>query len=72
MEMEWKKKRQIKWKQNLMEWNRNGMEMEWKKKQQSSGNKIQRNGVELEWKWNGKFSTEKDNMQWNGYGMEKI
>ena len=24
------KKRPIKWKQNLMEWNRNGMEMEWK------------------------------------------
>ena len=30
MEMEWKKKRQIKWKQNLVEWNRMGMEMEWK------------------------------------------
>ena len=34
MEMKWrwngKKKRQIKWKQNLVEWNRMGMEMEWK------------------------------------------
>ena len=31
MEMEWKKKRQIKWKQKLMEWNGKGMEIEWKR-----------------------------------------
>ena len=48
------------------EWKRNGK----KKKQKSSGNKVNWNGVELEWKWNGKFSTEKDNVQWNGNGME--
>ena len=40
------------------------------KKQKSSGNKVNWNGVELEWKWNGKLSTEKDNVQWNGNGME--
>ena len=51
-----------------MEWKRNGKGME--KKQKSSGNKVNWNGVELEWKWNGKFSTEKDNVQWNGNGME--
>ena len=47
-----------------MEWKRNG------KKQKSSGNQVNWIGVELEWKWNGKFSTEKDNVQWNGNGME--
>ena len=52
-----------------MEWKRNGKGTE-KKKQKSGGNKVNWNGVELEWKWNGKFSTEKDNVQWNGNGME--
>ena len=53
-----------------MEWKWNGKGM--KKKQKSSGNKINWNGMELERKWNGKFSTKKNNVQWNGNGMEKI
>ena len=51
-----------------MEWIRNGEGKE--KKQKSSGNKVNWNGVELEWKWNRKYSTEKDNVQWNVNGME--
>ena len=56
MEMEWrwnKKKRQIKWKQNLMEWNRNGMEMEWKRWVEYDFVKWiwKWNGMEMEWRW---------------------
>ena len=51
-----------------MEWKRNGKGME--KNQKSSGNKLIGMGMELEWKWNGKLSTEKDNVQWNGNRME--
>ena len=54
MEMEWKKKRQIKWKQNLMEWNRNGMEIEWKTWVKYYFVKWiwKWNGMEMEWRWN--------------------
>ena len=26
--------------------------------------------MELEWKWNGKYFTKRNNVQWNGNGME--
>ena len=54
--MEWRwngKKRQIKWKLNLMEWNRNGMEMEWKRLVKYDFVKWiwKWNGMEMEWRW---------------------
>ena len=51
-----------------MEWKWYGKGME--KKQKSSGNKLIGMGMELGWKWNGKLSTEKDIVQWNGNRME--
>ena len=58
MERKWngdgmEKKRQIKWKQNLMEWNRNGMEMEWKTWVKYDFVKWiwKWNGMEMEWRW---------------------
>ena len=54
MEMEWRKKRQIKWKQNLI-----GMEQKWNGKELKTWVKYyfvkwiwKWNGMDMEWRWN--------------------
>ena len=46
------------------------METEWKRNGKKKRNQVEIKLIGMEWNWNGKFSTEKDNVQWNGNGME--
>ena len=48
------------------------METEWKRNVKKNRNQVEIKLIGMEWNQNGKFSTEKDNVQWNGNRMEKI